>query len=192
MNSPHYFIALPLPNFLKKQLAGWQRALSDKLPYKQWTHPDDLHITLKFLGPAEQNQLQMLMKSMAQIKRISAFSLQTESLGTFGNPKKPRVLWADVKRKEKLFYLQENVENIASQAGFQHEKRVYTPHITLAKKWTGGMKDLSDLKKRYIRQQTFEVDQVVIYRIHPEKNPKYHVAATFNLSRGEDVYGTAD
>ncbi|QKY69743.1 RNA 2',3'-cyclic phosphodiesterase [Lentibacillus sp. CBA3610] len=151
MNSPHYFIAVPLPGFLKEQFAGWQRELEAELPYKQWVHPDDFHITLKFLGAVDEHHLNTLMKSMQQIERFSAFSLLTGTLGTFGNPKRPRVLWAGVEQKPDLLRLQSRVEDIAVQTGFQQENRAYTPHITLAKKWGGAMKDLSEIKKHYKR-----------------------------------------
>ncbi|SFB37165.1 2'-5' RNA ligase [Lentibacillus halodurans] len=191
MRSPHYFIAVPLPAFLKEQYARWQYDLQSKLPYKQWTHPDDLHVTLKFLGAVEEDQLRALMTSIKQIKTLCSFSLHTEPLGTFGNPEKPRVLWAGVERKNELLHLQRVIEQMSSQAGFQRGKRPYTPHITLAKKWTGGAMDLTELKRQYTWGQIFEVHQVVIYRIEPEKNPKYHNSATYDL-RGGDLNGSAD
>ncbi|TFJ92595.1 RNA 2',3'-cyclic phosphodiesterase [Lentibacillus salicampi] len=192
MNLPHYFIALPLPDFLKEQYASWQRALKDKLPYKQWTHPEDLHITLKFLGAVEEKQFQTLKQSIKTIENVHAFPLTAEPLGTFGHPEKPRVLWAGVERKHELIRLQKTIEEIAVKVGLQQEKRAYLPHITLAKKWTGGAQDLSGLKQNYTGRQTFKVKQVVIYRIHPGKSPTYQVVAAYDLTRGGDVNGTAN
>ncbi|WP_010532337.1 RNA 2',3'-cyclic phosphodiesterase [Lentibacillus jeotgali] len=186
MTSPHYFIAVTLPESLKERYAGWQQALKNKLPYRQWPQSEDLHITMKFLGPVDDSRLEKLIQAMSEIERFPAFSLQTGTLGTFGNPKKPRVLWAGVERKHELIRLQENIEKIALKVGFQQEKRTYMPHITLAKKWAGGVIQLSDLKEHYTGQDQFSVNQVVIYRIHPEKQPKYHAAAVYNLS-GEAI-----
>lgn len=186
MNLPHYFMAVPLPRSLKEKFAGWQRELKPTLPYKNWVHPDDLHITLKFLGAVENEKLYALMESMKRIERLSAFSLMTGTLGTFGNPKKPRVLWVDVEQKRELFRLQQFVEEIALDIGFQQEKRSYSPHITLAKKWHGSMQNLSELKQGYTDRQTLSVNQIVLYQIHPGKNPKYAVTAIYHLS-GEET-----
>lgn len=186
MNFPHYFIAVPLPDSLKEQYAEWQHKLKNKLPYKQWPHPEDLHITLKFLGAVDENRYEKLIQSMNEIENIPAFSLQTGTLGSFGSSKKPRVLWAGVERKQELFRLQESIEDIALQTGFRQEKRTYNPHITLAKKWVGGIKDLAHLKERFSEEQTFDVNQVVLYRIHPEKHPKYYVTAAYHLA-GESI-----
>ncbi|GGK06747.1 RNA 2',3'-cyclic phosphodiesterase [Lentibacillus kapialis] len=182
MNFPHYFIAIPLPDSHKQLYAAWQQKLKNKLCYKQWPHPEDLHITLTFLGAVDETKLEALTQIMHDIENIPAFSLETGKLGTFGNPKKPRVLWADVERKRELVRLQEYVEDIALRVGFQPEKRAYNPHITLAKKCSGGNENFSDLKEHYTGQYRFNVKQVVIYRIHPEKNPKYHVTAIYNLA----------
>ncbi|MFD1362304.1 RNA 2',3'-cyclic phosphodiesterase [Lentibacillus salinarum] len=181
MNLPHYFLAVPLPGFLKEQYARWQRSLKEKLPYRQWTHPDDLHITLTFLGAVSQEQVKPLHHSLQAIEKIRIFTLQTEALGTFGDPAKPRVLWAGVKRNDDLLGLQRTVEHIALQAGFQQEKRTYSPHITLAKKWDGGKQDLSALKQHYTEGQSITVNEVVLYRIDPAKSPKYYTAAAYHL-----------
>ncbi|ALX48424.1 RNA 2',3'-cyclic phosphodiesterase [Lentibacillus amyloliquefaciens] len=186
MNSSHYFIAIPLPASLREKLAGWQRELKPELPFKQWVHPEDLHITLKFLGAVDDQQLNRLINSMQQIENFNVFTLPTGTLGTFGNPKSPRVLWAGAERHPELLRLQQNIEGIAVQTGFKHEKRAYSPHITLAKKWTGKPIDVPNLKNRFTERQSITVNQIVLYRIQPDKNPKYTVETVFDFSGGGD------
>ncbi|GAB4074944.1 RNA 2',3'-cyclic phosphodiesterase [Barrientosiimonas marina] len=182
MNLPHYFIAVPLPDFIKEQVASWQVMLKEHLLYKQWTHPDDLHITLKFLGPVSPGQYQILSSMLESLQRTEAFTLKTRMLGTFGDPDKPRVLWTGVQKQDALLNLQQTVAHLTEQAGFQREKRTYTPHITLAKKWAGGARDLSKLNTCDMEGQTFNVNNVVIYRIYPEKSPKYHKTSAYHLT----------
>lgn len=184
MNSPHYFIAIPLPPSIKEKLAGWQRELKAEMPFKQWVHPEDLHITLKFLGAVSEEQLNTLIRLMAQIRRFNSFSLMTGDLGTFGNPEKPRVLWTGVERKPELMDLQQYVEGIAFESGFKKEKRPYSPHITLAKKSTGEKAQISKVKSCYTEHQSIAVNQVVLFRIHPAKNPKYEINEVYKFSRG--------
>lgn len=181
--TPHYFIAIPLPNSLKNQLAKWQYDLKEIVPYKQWTNKGDLHITLKFLGPVEQEKLELLSETMKNLEKASGFPLNTKSIGTFGNPEKPRVLWAGIEKTDALLRLQQSVEHMASKIGFQKENRAYFPHITLAKKWNGEKEnvDMESLLKQYSEQRKIMVDTVVINQIFPGESPKYQPIATYHL-----------
>ncbi|TRM12995.1 RNA 2',3'-cyclic phosphodiesterase [Lentibacillus cibarius] len=183
MNLSHYFIAIPLPRFLKRLFAEWQSGLQKCLPYKQWTHLEDFHITLKFLGPVSQMQLYKLLDSLHAVEGIPAFRVHAQDLGTFGNPVKPRVLRVGVEKKEELLQLHHCVEGAATEAGFQRDSRTFAPHITLAKKWNGGKMNVNSWLEQYSGQHIFNVDQVVVYKIFPGRTPKYTAVETFDLSR---------
>ncbi|MGP4108246.1 RNA 2',3'-cyclic phosphodiesterase [Virgibacillus sp. L01] len=183
-NEPHYFIAIPLQERHKAHFLKWQINLKEELPYKQWTNKEDLHITLKFLGAVNSNTLDLLLQSLNVLKKTTAFKITTESIGFFGNPKKPRVLWAGVEKTKSLAALHEAVEDIAEIAGFQKENRSFSPHITLAKKWNGGEGSLSGLKEQYDERLDLVVNQIVVYRIFPARTPKYEVVASYEL-KGE-------
>ncbi|WP_458413709.1 RNA 2',3'-cyclic phosphodiesterase [Schinkia sp. CFF1] len=184
-NYPHYFIAIPLPASLKDHLSKWQDDIQLKVAYKTWYHKQDLHITLKFLGPVAVETLKQLQKELHVIEQQDEFSLEIGTLGTFGNPRSPRVLWAGVENTAKLALLQQMVEECAVQIGFEKENREYCPHITLAKKWAGGTADttIAELIKEYHEKETFEVNEVVIYQIFPSRNPKYEVVQLYKLGK---------
>ncbi|RYG71540.1 RNA 2',3'-cyclic phosphodiesterase [Lentibacillus lipolyticus] len=185
MNLPHYFVGIPLPGNLKQILVETQSVLKSHLPYKQWTHPDDFHVTLKFLGPTAKENLDTLLEELKLLENVLAFNVCAGSLGTFGNPNNPRVLWGAVERKDELLYLHQLVESAAAQAGFQKENRAFKPHITLAKKWDGGKMDLQKWKEQYNSQHSFSVDQVVVYQIFPHQSPKYKPVRIFDLVKEE-------
>src|SRR5690625_1573287 len=98
--SAHYFIAIPLPSALKNYFAAWQEELKGKVPYKQWTNKQDLHITLKFLGTVEKEQFIRLQKELQVVEHTKQFSTKVGSIGVFGNPDKPRILWGGVDKNE--------------------------------------------------------------------------------------------
>ncbi|WP_099158824.1 RNA 2',3'-cyclic phosphodiesterase [Virgibacillus ndiopensis] len=187
-NLPHYFIAIPIPLTLKDMFYDWQNELRQKLSYKQWPTKHDLHITLKFLGSVNETTLQALQTQLTKLEDFHPFKLNVGEVGTFGNPKSPRVLWAGVENNEFLTLLQEKVEECSSKEGFNKEQRNYHPHITLAKKWKGSTLDnseLTDMKKKYIDTiHTFTVDKVVIYQIHPTQVPKYEIVSRYLLKGG--------
>ncbi|MFD1038186.1 RNA 2',3'-cyclic phosphodiesterase [Virgibacillus byunsanensis] len=186
-NIAHFFIAIPIDSSLRGMLKSWQSDLQELLPYKQWTHEMDLHITLKFLGPVEGVRLTKLKEALYAVEDIETFSVDVEKVGAFGNPEKPRVLWAGVSKNESINTLQKLVENIASEHGFQPERRAYRPHITLAKKWNSSVADhsLDTTKNLFSDKQQFTVDRVVIFQIFPARSPKYEVIAEYRLKEGD-------
>jgi 2'-5' RNA ligase len=185
--SAHYFIAIHLPETLQDYFSKWQHTLKQELPYKQWSHKQDLHITLKFLGPVADNKLTVLQNKLKEIGKYDPFSLAIRDFGTFGNPKKPRVLWAGLGKTESLVQLQAAVEKICSAAGFEKEKRAYCPHITLAKKWNGSeIKNLDQkLRNKKLDKQEWHVEDIVLFRIHPRESPKYEAVCKYPLQGGE-------
>src|SRR5690625_3777269 len=97
-----YFIAIPLPDRLKKKLSNWQSKYKPLLPYKHWTDRNDFHITLKFLGEVDQEKLHLLQKKLVELKYMQRFTVNVHSLNTFGNPYKPRVLWIGVDKNKEI------------------------------------------------------------------------------------------
>lgn len=185
MSAPHYFIAVSLQQTLKKQLAQWQKELMPLLPYKQWTHAEDLHLTLKFLGPVPEKQLERLMNELHSLEEMISFEIELNGVGYFGNPEKPRVFFADVHKTDALEQLQRKTDRCAENASFEKEKRTFRPHITLAKKWNGISKqDLRTILDRYQNSRfVIPAKEVVIYKIHPSNLPKYEKYATFQLRK---------
>ncbi len=111
----HYFIAIPLPSEIKQYYSLWQTDLKRLAPYKQWTHPSDFHITLKFLGNMNDNQLKELDHKLQYISTLQPFTMQIGKLGSFGNQTSPRVLWLGVEHHRNLLNLQKQVEKLAEK-----------------------------------------------------------------------------
>ncbi|WP_138420669.1 RNA 2',3'-cyclic phosphodiesterase [Aquibacillus sediminis] len=184
---PHYFIAIPLQQRLQQWLRGWQSQLkmNELLAFKQWTHVDDLHITIKFLGGVHDDLLSELLPKLESIHSLSKFDLEIGHIGSFGNETQPRVLWAGVQKSDRLDQLQHNVEDTCAEIGFPREKRVYRPHITLAKKWNGTRLQpqyFSTIAKNYMDIKKTTIDSFVVYRIHPTHSPKYEIIKTIQLT----------
>ncbi|WP_100013279.1 RNA 2',3'-cyclic phosphodiesterase [Lentibacillus sediminis] len=178
----HYFLAVPLPAEVKEMLAKWQEQLRKNLPYKQWPHPEDLHITLKFFGPVSDNKRKQLTKSLRDLEKVRGFTIETGGIGFFGNPKKPRVLWAGAERTEALLSLAELAEEVSAQAGFAKENRPYRPHITLAKRWAGDEDpNLRELEKEFTERKRIDIEGIALYKIHPGQTPKYEPFEEFKL-----------
>lgn len=185
MNQAHYFIAIPLPMNFKKELLKTQKLLRKDVSYKSWTHLEDFHITLKFLGPVTDNTLKALAETLSiAIAQKNEFEVKPSRLGTFGNVKQPRVLWFGVEYNESIKNLFDLVDNITNQYKFARENKTFTPHITLAKKWLEKDKIISRTileEEDNVETNEFKVDHIMICRIFPNSTPKYKAVYVFNL-----------
>lgn len=191
----HYFIAIPLSHQLKQIYSSWQSEWKNVLPYRQWTHRDDLHVTLKFLGPVSSDALKQIDQTLTPIQHMAPISVQTGDLGTFGHPSSPRVLWIGVDKKAELLEIQKRIEKLVLPYGFPKDKRLFHPHITIAKKWDVEQKveneDFLELQNKYKGQKhVLHVDKIILYRVQPKRLPKYESVQIYELSG--DNNGTTD
>lgn len=187
--SSHYFIGIPVSSPIRSLLKEWKNQLKEDLPYGVWTHELDFHITLKFLGGVEEDKLQVLKNKLEDID-VPAFELNIGTVGHFGNPRQPRVIWADVDRHKYLLNLQKQVESLCEDVGFQVEKRQYNPHVTLAKKWKGKKELEQDFEALYNHMDKMEqmiVDHFTLFKIHPNSEQKYEAVQQYPLQGMDKV-----
>ncbi|MBS4200057.1 RNA 2',3'-cyclic phosphodiesterase [Bacillus sp. FJAT-49732] len=182
----HYFFALALPDEVKQLLLEECNQIKEKYPFKKWVHHEDYHITLAFLGHAEETKLAESVRIVKkEINDFRSFQLLINNTGIFGNSKAPRILWAGVNHSESLHTLRGKVYDSCVHAGFQLETRPFNPHITLARKWNSEDPFLYASFQQYTAQIMnefiFIADEVVLYHTHPEKTPKYEKIESFRL-----------
>ena len=187
--SSHYFIGIPMPEHVRSWLQDWQNELKEDLTYGVWTHKEDFHITLKFMGAVEADKLPLLQQYLEEIT-VSAFDMKVGELGHFGNPRQPRVIWAGAEKTDTLLTLQREVEQQCERIGFPAEKRSYNPHVTLAKKWKGEKELSQKLEEKYDHLNHSDriiVDHFSLFKIHPKSQPKYEVVQRFPLQSNDEV-----
>ena len=131
------FIAINFPENIKRELEKFQ-AKWPELPIR-WTKPENLHITLAFLGYLSDEELLEIIKITKEVaQRNNSFSINLKKI-CYGPPKKmpPRMIWAEGEKSTELGKLQKDLENSLSSAPVPNlketETRPYTPHITLGR-----------------------------------------------------------
>ncbi|NBI30213.1 RNA 2',3'-cyclic phosphodiesterase [Chengkuizengella marina] len=181
-NLPHYFFAIPLPQEIKSLLYVFTTSLKKgKMEFKQWVLQEDYHITLCFLGSSSEQQLESLVSHIQQItSNYAPFSLQLFDIHTFGLTDAPRVLWANVLTGEELFVLQEKVKEACKTVGFRLDERPYTPHITLAKRWTGdALFQINQMPS--LNTMDWICNKIMLYQVAPRRIPRYIPVYEFPL-----------
>jgi 2'-5' RNA ligase len=121
------FLGMPIPPELAQALTRLTRAI--ELPKGRWTAPENIHLTLVFLGKAAEPALPHIEHELSELN-FAPFQLKFTSLNTF-----PRagVLFAEVEPTRPLLHLQAKVAAGMARCGFAPEDRPYHPHITLAR-----------------------------------------------------------
>jgi len=122
------FIALALPARLREELGR----LCSGLRNARWVRPENMHVTLRFVGAADKVQAADLDLALETVK-AAPFELALSGVGTFGAGRKVRSVWAGVEKSPALARLQAKVETAVQRAGLGAEGRKYTPHVTLAR-----------------------------------------------------------
>ncbi len=123
------FVAIDLPDDVRGAVAG---IAGKELTVARLVPRDQLHLTLRFIGDADEAQFQAIKKALARVKG-SPFSLTLKELGHFPPGRHPRVLWVGMEESGPLRSLQQEIEVALNDAGVAPEGRGFSPHITIAR-----------------------------------------------------------
>jgi 2'-5' RNA ligase len=163
------FIAVDLPATVRLFLAEVQQILeSYGLPVK-WVRPQNIHLTLKFLGDIDADQTAGIVAAMAAaVKGCPGVLLTAKNIGAFPDLKRARVVWAGVNGQlEILQNLQHVLDDHLAELGFAKDPRAFRAHLTLGR---AKGKIVSDRMKTAINElsgresEAFEVDRIVLFK----------------------------
>ena len=96
--------------------------------------PPNWHLTLRFLGWADQLAYERVLAQLDQTEWGAAFEVGFGGLGAFPRPQRATVLWLGVGLgADRLEQTAEGAEEAALGAGFAPEERPFHPHLTLSR-----------------------------------------------------------
>lgn len=137
MGTIRAFIAISLPEPIRQTLSNVQQQLRGRPggTAGRWVHTESIHLTLKFLGDVEESSLPAISARMRRAcANVSPFDIAIEGTGCYPNTRRPRVVWAGVRKPhEALSNLQARVDAQMETLGHAPERRSYSPHLTLAR-----------------------------------------------------------
>ncbi len=101
----------------------------------RWVRPENVHLTLKFLGDVAEADLDRVAEVLEKIpERHEPFEVALSGFGAFPSARRARIFWAGIgEGSERLRALARDVELSLEPLGFEREARPYTPHLTLGR-----------------------------------------------------------
>lgn len=126
------FIAIPLPEAIRKGLEEVSGRLSGEGLRGSYARSEAIHLTLKFLGDIEERQVDAIGDRMETACRpLAPFSLRIGRLGVFPDLTRPRVVWVGLAPSDPLEELHRSLEAELAGLGFPPRDRPFKPHLTL-------------------------------------------------------------
>ncbi|HTY47936.1 MAG TPA: RNA 2',3'-cyclic phosphodiesterase [Methanomassiliicoccales archaeon] len=95
---------------------------------------EQVHITLKFLGPTDESLVPKIVEAMrSAIDGVKPFEMKLAGSGVFPSRSNARVVWAGLEGADPLGVMAARLEDLLADVGFQKENRPFRPHLTMAR-----------------------------------------------------------
>ena len=158
------FIAIELDKDIKEKIALIQQQLKQTNANVKWVKPENIHLTLKFLGEVNEEQLNKTKNILQDsIKEKRSFDMVISELGAFPKLESPRVIWIGIKNGvENVLDITSILEGELSRIDFPKEKRPFSGHITIGRvRSNKNRSELIEAVNKFNKEEQKEFSQTV-------------------------------
>lgn len=164
------FIAIRLNENLHKELESLQAKLKAADADVKWVKPENIHLTLKFLGNITDEQIEKVKNTVKKIASdFKTYQIHLAEIGAFPKISYPRVIWAGMDEgADKTGNIYQSIEEELSKKRFEKEKRPFSPHLTLGR--VRSAKNRQRLIKTIEKEKNFSssskllVEDIVLFK----------------------------
>ncbi|MGB2754506.1 MAG: RNA 2',3'-cyclic phosphodiesterase [Phycisphaerae bacterium] len=185
------FIAIELPQEVCEYLESRQTDLASAGGDVKWVRPDDIHLTLAFLGNVPVEEIAAVAAAVrGAAASMGPIRLQAGGAGCFPPRGRPRVVWISIEEPTgALARLQGAVAAATAQFAEKPERREYKAHLTVGRVRGGrGAEELSEAVAALAdaKGPEFEAAEVVIFEsVLAREGPTYMPLARVPLAAGD-------
>ena len=175
------FVAIEIPEAIQDQLAQIQEMLRKQIQKASWVKPGNIHLTLKFLGDVDAENLESIGQAIEGVTiHHSPFSLRIGGVGAFPSLGRPSVLWAGIKvGGERVSALAQDINQALSPCGFSPDNKKFNPHLTIAR--LNGRMDLRPYANQYRQYDDIDGADLTVHEIsliRSQLHPKGSIHST--------------
>lgn len=160
------FFAVELSAQAHAAIASGVAELRRRLPPARWVRPENVHVTMRFLGEVEPAPLEALVApAQDALRPLTPVTIALAGGGFFPHARRPRVAWLGG-RAEGLERWAAAIERCVVAAGIEPEPRAFSLHVTLARlerPWDGSAADAFVAAVAGWRLPPFEASEVVLF-----------------------------
>jgi len=177
------FIGIALPSAIREALGELQGELARSQADVKWVLPEQLHVTLKFLGEITELQRQAVEAMLRKMAEPEApFQLSLEGVGAFPSIHAPRVIWVGIRAgKERVERIAHAIEREGERIRLQKDERPFAAHVTLGRvRSPQRLKPLADQLQAVVWQPLapWRVESLTLYESRlSSSGPSYTVLA---------------
>lgn len=115
------------------KIRGIQNILASTGADVKLVEPENIHLTLKFLGEVDESRLEYV-KNIVKDEHFEPFAMNLHGIGVFPNLRRPRIIWAGITNGvESIADIFLKLESKLFKQGFPKENRKFNPHITIGR-----------------------------------------------------------
>ncbi len=176
------FIAVDISAAVRRRAATLQDKLRESNVNATWTDPENMHVTLQFLGDVDEPDVPEVCKRVIRAAAPHApMHLSFSRAGAFPAIDRPRTAWIGVDEgRQELIDLQLSVQESLVEMRFPRERRTYQPHLTLGRiREAGPRRDkLAELIAHYrdYGAESCDVTEALIFATYLDRSgPSYQI-----------------
>ncbi len=179
------FVAIEIDEQIREGTRDLVSSLSS-LPTKVgWVRPENMHLTIRFLGEQAREKLQSISEALSKAgEGIKPFKLSYGKLGVFPPRGAPRTIWVGVDGEMKtlqLFHQRLSDEFLKLQ--IKKEKRRFSPHLTIGRvrgkiTFSQWQKVSKGMEKIFLGDTLVKKALLIQSELLPGKPPRYTCLST--------------
>jgi len=151
-----------------RRLTEVQRMLTNTGADLKPVKPQNIHLTVRFLGDISPPMVDAIYEEMKQLS-FTPFETELRGLGAFPKLSYPRVVWAGIRKgADKLTDVFEQLEPRLRGLGFKPDTKGFSPHLTIARVRTGRNK--AQLIKLIQEQEDYKFGTIKVEYLRLKKS----------------------
>jgi RNA 2',3'-cyclic 3'-phosphodiesterase len=175
------FLGIDLPDEVDLDI----QIMAGGIPGARWQTPEQLHLTLHFLGEVDGGDARRLAAALDELE-APAFTMQLRGAGVFPLRGPARTLWLGVAEPDPVRLVHDRSARLLDELGFDRERRKFHPHVTIARLHNADLRRLGEWVAGHalVASASFPVSELRLYSsVLSHSGAKYRTEAVVPLIR---------